>query len=33
MRKLKVRNQKELIRYALQRSPQAPGPLLSRSPA
>jgi DNA-binding NarL/FixJ family response regulator len=31
MRKLKVRNQKELIRYALQRTPQAPGPLLSRS--
>ena len=33
MRKLKVRNQKELIRYALQRSPQALGPQLSRSPA
>jgi DNA-binding NarL/FixJ family response regulator len=33
MRKLKVRNQKELIRYALQRAPQAPGPVLSRSPA
>ena len=31
MRKLKVRNQKELIRYALQRAPQAPGPVLSRS--
>jgi DNA-binding NarL/FixJ family response regulator len=33
MRKLKVRNQKELIRYALQRAPQVPGPMLSRSPA
>ena len=33
MRKLKVRNQKELVRYALQRAPQAPGPVLSRSPA
>jgi two-component system, NarL family, response regulator NreC len=33
MRKLKVRNQKELIRYAVQRAPQAPGPVLSRSPA
>jgi DNA-binding NarL/FixJ family response regulator len=33
MRKLKVRNQKELIRYALQRGPQAPAPVLSRSPA
>jgi two-component system, NarL family, response regulator NreC len=31
MRKLKVRNQKELVRYALQRAPQAPGPVLSRS--
>ncbi|HZY87141.1 MAG TPA: response regulator transcription factor [Gemmataceae bacterium] len=33
MRKLKVRNQKELIRYALQRGPQAPVPVLTRSPA
>ena len=31
MRKLKVRNQKELVRYALQRGPQAPAPVLSRA--